>query len=212
MNPSSHLSIVPENTTGKAVDLQETVTEPTLEDAINTFNRACSRLLNPPIWHEVAGALSAEFELQTAEAQSVERLAQVGDYLKIDVPGPGPSAGDGYDWVQVEAVEENTFPEAAASFAIRLRACADPLHREEGTAHFFKDTATSTFVVKRNDNTVSVSYHGRNEVPNFEGNITDKVRNTVVAAGAAVGLSELHWKSLIKGLLAKEIGGKPNSK
>lgn len=208
MEPIQNESIVPENITGKAVDLEEKVTAQTEEDAINTFNRACSRLLNPPIWHEVAGALSAAFELQTPEAETAERLAEVGDYLKIDVPGPGPSAGDGFDWVNVEAIEENTIPGAAASFAIRLRACPDPEHREKGTAHFFKDTATSTFVVKRTGNTVVVSYHGRNEVPNPEGNILDKVRNTVVALGAEVGLSELHWKSLVKGLLSKEIGGK----
>jgi hypothetical protein len=56
-------------------------------------------------------------------------------------------------------------------------------------------------------NQVVVSYHGRNEMPNIEGAVADKIRNTIVASGAALGLSELHWKSLLNGLLAKEIGG-----
>lgn len=35
----------------------------------------------------------------------------------------------------------------------------------------------------------------------------DKIRNAVVAAGAILGLSEIQWKSLLKGFLQKEIGG-----
>lgn len=207
MNPLQTSSIVPENVAGKAVDLEESANEKTPEDAVNTFNRACARLLNPPIWHELAGALSATFELKNAEGQGVERLAETGDFLRIDVPGPGPSAGDGFDWVKLEAIEENTIPDAAASFAIRLRASSPPQEGKAITAHFFDETATSTFVVQRRENTVTVSYHGRNEVPNTDGKLSDKIRNTLVATGAAIGLSELHWKSLLQGLLAKEIGG-----
>ena len=207
MKISENASIDPENTKGKSVDLEEKVIEKNPEEGINTFNRACSRLLNPPIWHQLAGTLSAEFELQSPEARNAERLAQVDDYLRINIPAPGNSAGDGYDWVKVEAIEENSLPDAEASFAIRLRSSANPAHTEKGTAHFFKEDATSTFIVKRNGNWVTASYHGRNEVPNTEGDITDKIRNTVVASGAALGLSELHWKALLKGLLQKEIGG-----
>jgi hypothetical protein len=199
--------VVPENVAGKLVDLEASVMEESAEEAENTFNRACTRLLNPPIWHEIAGALSASFELQNSDGQYPERLAEVGDYLKISIPGPGNSAGDGYDWVRVEAIEENTLPEAAASFALRLRSSANPTHAEKGTAHFFTEDATSTFIAKMSGNEVVVSYHGRNEMPNTEGGLGDKIRNTIVASGAALGLSELHWKALLNGLLAKEIGG-----
>jgi hypothetical protein len=207
MKTSANAPVVPRNVTGKSVDLEESVTEKSAEDADNTFNRACTRLLNPPIWHELAGIFSAEFELNDEAAQYPERLAGVNDYLKINIPGPGNIAGDGYDWVKVEAIEENTLPGVDASFALRLRASSSPTHSDKVTAHFFKDDATSTFVVKRTGNEVTVSYHGRNELPNTDGSLGDKIRNTIVASGAALGLSELHWMALLKGLLAKEIGG-----
>ena len=117
-------------------------------------------------------------------------------------------AGQGFDWVKLEAMMENTLPDAEYSLGIRLRACANPLHKEMGTAHFFNGDATSTLIVKRNGNTVTVSYHGRNELPNTKDvNTTDKIRNAVVAAGAIAGLSEIQWKALVKGFLQKEIGG-----
>lgn len=207
MKISENASIVPENVKGKSVDLEESVTENTIEEAENSFNRACTRLLNPPVWHQLAGTLSAEFELQDRTAENARRLAEVNDYLKINIPAPGNSAGDGYDWVKVDAIEENTLPDADTSFAIRLRSSSNPAHLEKGTAHFFTSDATSTFIVKRTGNKVIASYHGRNEVPNTDGDVSDKIRNTVVASGAALGLSELHWKALLKGLLEKEIGG-----
>lgn len=207
MKTTENAPLVPENVKGKSVDLEESVLEKNTENAENTFNRACTRLLNPPIWHELAGTFSAEFELNDEGAKYPERLAGVNDYFKITIPGPGNNAGDGYDWVKVEAIEENTLPGAEASFAMRVRASPSPSHAEKGTAHFFKEDATSTFIVRRTGNEITVSYHGRNELPNTEGDLTDKIRNTIVASGAALGLSELHWKALLKGLLAKEIGG-----
>jgi hypothetical protein len=138
MKTNENPQVVPENIAGKLVDLEASVMEDSATEAENTFNRACTRLLNPPIWHELAGALSARFELQNHDGQYPERLAEVGDYLKINIPGPGNSAGDGYDWVKVEAIEENTLPDAAASFALRLRSSAKPGREEKGTAHFLQ--------------------------------------------------------------------------
>ena len=49
------------------------------------------------------------------------------------------------------------------------------------------------------------TYSGRNEVPNTEAdNLLDKARNAVVAIGAMIGLSELQWEKLVKGLVRFE--------
>ncbi len=201
-------TLIPENIMGKEVDIEEAILENSLEEAVGTYNRACSRLLNPPLWQQVAGSAGAAFFLETATAEEAHRLAQIDDYIKIDITGPGSVAGEGFDWVKLEAMQENTLPDAEYSLGIRLRACANPQHKEMGTAHFFKEDATSTFIVKRNGNKVTVSYHGRNELPNTtDVNTTDKIRNAVVASGAIAGLSEIQWKALLKGFLQKEIGG-----
>ena len=167
MNPlSTDTPLIPANTLGKALDLESSVTENSVEEAINTFTRACKRLLNPPIWQELSGSISASFKLESADQSNANRLAQVSDYLKIDIPGPGPVAGKGYDRVKVENIAESADPSAEQSFGMMLKASPNPDIPERGIAHFFSEGATSTFVIKRNGHTVTASYHGRNELPN----------------------------------------------
>ncbi len=200
--------LIPANTLGKALDLESSVTENSVEESITTFNRACKRLLNPPIWHELSGSISASFKLETPDNTNANRLAQENDYLMIDIPGPGPVVGSGYDWVNVVNIAEIADPSAEQSFGMTLKASPNPGTPERGIAHFFSEGATSTFIIKRIGNTVTASYHGRNELPNTKkASFPDNIRNSVIAAGALAGLSELQWMALLKGLLQKEIGG-----
>jgi hypothetical protein len=201
-------SLIPVNTLGKALDLESSVTENSVQEAITTFKRTCKRLLNPPVWQELSGSVSASFHLESPVQTRTNRLAEVNDYLKIDIPGPGPVAGKGYDWVQVENIAENADPSADQSYGMTLKASPNPDAPEQGVAHFFSAGATSTFIIKRNGNTVTASYHGRNEMPNTKkASFADKIRNSLIAAGALAGLSEIQWMALLKGLLKKEIGG-----
>ena len=193
-------SIVPENKIGKAVDIEHSITVDE-KDAIRVYKIARERLLHPACWQKLSGLASATFELISDNIIS-QLEAKENDHLRIDVPGPGAAEGDGYDWVKVETIEEDKVPEAANSIALKLRASANPNNDKTSTAHFFKKDATSTFIIKLKGNTITASYYGRNEVPNVEGvSIIDKIRNTLVAAGAAIGLSEIQWNSLVKGLL-----------
>ncbi|CAN5441813.1 hypothetical protein BH10BAC2_BH10BAC2_36240 [soil metagenome] len=200
--------LIPDNETGEAVDLESSKTENTVEEAITTFKRACNRILNPAVWHKLAGIASASFQIAPDKNDKTERLLILQDYVMIDIPGPGPSAGDGYDWVQVKEISENADPQSDENFGITLGAAANPNKPAEGAAHFFEQTATSTFIIKRNGTTITASYHGRNEKPNTkEVNFPDKIRNGLIATGALAGLSEIQWTALIKGFLEKEIGG-----
>ena len=50
---------------------------------------------------------------------------------------------------------------------------------------------------------VEASHYGRNEQPNTgEGGIIDKARALLITIGAYLGLSDMQWSNLIKGLLA----------
>ncbi|MEO8173706.1 MAG: hypothetical protein ABI581_11505 [Sediminibacterium sp.] len=202
-------TIIPAHTEGKQNDLSVAVTLASREESTDTFKRAYKRLLNPPVWHELAGSLSGEFALVGIAGNELNRLAQTGDLFKVDLPGPGPKAGDGYDWVRVDAIDDQSNEQADEElFAMRISPTINPGVTNHDIAHFFKGTASSTFIIHRKGNEVTASYHGRNEMPNNEtGNIIDNIRNSVIAATAAIGLSELQWKSLIKGFLEPEIGG-----
>jgi hypothetical protein len=204
MKTGTETSIIPENKVGKALDIEKTVRAKTIEEAHVTYQRACVRLLNPALWVEIAGPGSSSFKLVPQSYSDTRRLARVNDYFQIDIPGPGSSTGDGYDWVKVDRVEENPDKSSDESFGMRLKTGHNPEKEEEGIAHFFGDSATSTFIIKRNGNRVTASYHGRNEKPNIKNaKLIDKIRNLLVAWGAMSGFSKVQWTALLKGLLQK---------
>lgn len=202
-------SIVPAQETGKHNDLYYTEHCSDREKAVKCFARAYKRLLNPRVWQKLCGSLSADFKLVEKEGDDPHRLAREGDYYRIDIPGPGPTLGDGYDWVVVDAIEEQLSPDGEEEEAgMRLRPCKNPESHKNDIAHFFKDYATSTFYLVRKSNTVTASYHGRNEEPNTDtSSKLDNVRNAVVTSGAMAGMSEVQWMTLIRELLQAEIGG-----
>lgn len=196
-------NIVPKNYEGKQTELKYAVVADNREEAIQLFQKACERLRDVSAWHKICDIAGAEVSIIDENGNENQRLAQEGDYLQIDIVGPGSSAGDGYDWVKVELIEENSRPNGEEeSMAMRLRPCDNPTKPGEETAHFFNEEATSTFIIERKGNTVTAAYFGRNEVPNTGSEkLIDKVRNVAISAFAMLGLSEVQWKSLIKGLL-----------
>jgi hypothetical protein len=201
--------LIPLKQKGKNTDLQESRTLSDRDHARECFKRACKRMLNPPLWHKLAGKASADFRVTGRNGEEEHRLVETGDFLRIDVPGPGPSAGNGYDWVQVELIDDGTDPDAEEeSMGLKLRASAEPGNEKNGTAHFLDSDATSSFIIQRVGNTVTASYYGRNERGNTSTHhVMDNIRNSIIALGALAGLSEMQWSSLIKAFLQEEIGG-----
>jgi hypothetical protein len=200
-------SIIPEQKEGKHNDLAESRSFPDKAAAADFFDLVASRLLQPGQWSALAGAGSAAFELVDHSGMPLAREARQGDYLKIDLPGPGSVSGEGYDWVRVDEIERKGDAAAAqALLAMRVVACQNPTGtRQEAAAHFFVEGASSTFELLRKDNTVSIAYHGRNEVPNTDtGSIADNLRNAITGTLAVAGISELQWTALLKGMLADD--------
>ncbi|HEY0056691.1 MAG TPA: hypothetical protein VGB63_15155 [Pedobacter sp.] len=193
--------IIPENTKGGQTDTSYTQEYETLEDAVAAYQASSQRLLNITEWHSYAGTGTAGFQLTDKNGQEVNRLAEEGDHFQIDIPGPGSKSGDGYDWVQIESITSET-NESTEFTAIKVRPATSPQNSKPDTAHFFNDDASSTFLVKREGKTLSAEVHGRNEQPNTKAeSLIDKTRNVIVAAGAMIGLSDVQWKSLVKGLI-----------
>lgn len=198
--------LVPVNTEGKPNNLAFTIEAAGREEARMRFNQACYRLLHPELWHKLAGVVSAECRLIADNGDESYGPALMGDHIRINVPGPGTRAGDGFDWVVVDAIENGIDAGSEVeSYGLRLRPCANPFHKDDDVAHFFKNTATSTFIICREGNMVKALYYGRNEVPNTDiENKVDNIRNAVLAAGAIAGFSELQWMALLKGFLEPE--------
>lgn len=198
---------IPENYQGKPVDLEAHSAEENVTEAQKTFERACKRLQNPPIWHKIAGALSATFTIENKENQNPERLLSTGDFIKINVHSPDAMLGLHYDWVQVNEIKTEKLSEEEEYYLLTLVVANNPNSKDEKVEHFFKEGASSTFVIWRKDINVSALYFGRNETPNTENDISmvEKLRNGIVALGAMAGFSDLQWKTLIEAFLEPEL-------
>lgn len=195
---------VPEQQTGIQTNTETSVELTSAEEAKSFYEKVKQRLLAVNSWHHYAGKLTADFQLTDKHGKEVSRQAEKEDHFKIDIPGPGPVTGDGFDWVRVEAIEEKEEGEEQI-ITMRVRPATNPNNERKDVAHFFSDDATSCFVVKRQANTVTAAVYGRNEKPNIKAEtLSDMARNAAIASGAITGFSKLQWKSLVNGLVKKE--------
>jgi len=198
------------------------------KDARFIFERAAERLQDVNQWSEHCGSLTS-FQLIDEDGEPLQGSANEGDFIRIDLPGPGGREGEGYDWVRIEkigvvataaagvsgsrvspafdGVTEELNLQDATIVLLQVRPSVNPCNKPSTTiAHFLESSATSTFLIERQGTTITAAIYGRNEVPNTQSppSAIDKWRNAVVGAMGAIGLSKLQWKALAQGLLEKE--------
>jgi hypothetical protein len=195
---------VPPQHEGAQKDIEYTFSAADENDARKLFMISRNRLMDVNHWDQYSGPASAKFRLTDPQGHDVARTAEHDDYFRIDLPAaPGTAEGRGYDWVHIEAIDDQPNPDGTKeSIAIRVRPSPNPQKKGENVAHFFDDRSTSSFVLERDGNKVTAAVYGRNEIPNTEtSNVIDKVRNVVVGTSAIAGLADIQWKNLVKGLL-----------
>jgi len=194
-------NIIPSQYSGIQTNTESSKEFDNEDDATAFYQVVKKRLLDVNQWHHLAGAATASFQLTDEKGYDVLRPAQKGDHFKIDIPGPGPVTGEGFDWVRIETIEERS-EERDDFTAIKVRPATNPLNEKTDVAHFFSDEATSSFVVQRKGVKVIAGVYGRNEKPNTASEtLVDKARNAAVATGAITAFSKIQWKSLVNGLI-----------
>ncbi|TCK83581.1 hypothetical protein [Albibacterium bauzanense] len=189
---------------GKQLDLHAETLLDNEQEAKEFFQVVRKRLLRSFEWYDIAKIPAATFVLTDHLGRELIREMKENDLIRIDIPGPGNSSGNGFDWVKVEKItEEKNEKEDLCS--ITLRPTSNPEENNDEIAHFFKSMATSTLLAKRQNLHVRAEYHGRNELINEDATkLTDKFRNIIVGLAAKLGLSYSQWKSLIEGLVDKQ--------
>jgi hypothetical protein len=195
--------LIPKQEIGSEMDAVSSISFETLEEAITFYAIAKKRLTDISNWSSVCGTDATTFQLLNALGTAPAEFGE-GNLIKIDIPGPGTGIGDGYDWVKIEKIESGESLHEQF-FGFRVRPCANPEKPLAGIAHFFKDSATSTFLIRLVKNTVYAEMHGRNEVPNtVDTSFFDGLRNMTVGYTAKIGLSYPQWKLLVDGLIKQE--------
>jgi len=200
MNTTSQ--IIPSQIAGDKSDHKFAVIADSQIEAYKIFKDSILRLLDVNEWDKLCGVGSAIFTLTDDKGCEINELIQQGRFIKIDIPGPGPKAGDGFDWVYIEKTESRKITDSKECFAVSVRPTTNPQTSNVSIAHFFKKDATSTFMVCIDGNIITASIHGRNEIPNTEtANTIDNIRNKVVATSAISFLSEVQWNNLVRGIV-----------
>lgn len=197
------LEQLPPQLTGRQTDFTHEHKYDTQAAAHEAFQAAAGRLLSVNNWHAYAGGASAIFTLCNNQGKEVEVMAEQGFFFSIDLPGPGPDAGNGLEWVIIEKlVAEGSAHTAEEYVLLTARPVADPRKAATEIAHFYKEASTNTFIIRRDGLLLSAGAHGRNETPNNgEVDLHDKIRNTAIALMARVGLSGGQWQQLVNGLI-----------
>ena len=191
---------IPEQLVGKSLDYGREIDLLDETSAYNRYRTISKNLLDVNSWKKLAEGISADFVIVNSNNEVQNRRVRKFDYIRIDIPGPGVPSTDGYDWVQVTALDQYDNQNKRKTF-ISLQPCQDPTNKDNETAHFFKKYTSSNITIKQEGNRITLHYAGRNEVINDDtDNMLDNVRNFIVGLGAKLGASYPQWKALIDGL------------
>lgn len=161
------------------------------DSAAFEYSRSRERLFNVNGWSGIPGIANATFELFTPQGEPLDRNhVQLGDFIKIDLPGPLP-----FYWVKVIEVSDE---KDGAQFTVQPT--YDPTEKDDKTAtdHFFQDRARSIFRVERRGNEITAMEIGIDESANSkEGEAGGKrLTNTLVSAGGWAAIQKYQWKNL----------------
>lgn len=204
MNPEKEPAIVPEQKSGSEINATASVLLANDTVAREFFTTAVNRLQTVSEWARLAGEPSAEFLLTDSEGAVVDRPLQKGDYLKIKIPGPGNTQGDGYDWVNVEEVEFMS-SEDMNRYAFRVRPARNPTEPMSTVTHFYSEDSTSTFSITREKNVVTTAIFDRNTKPNTDADTAaGKIRDALVGVAGVVAFSRIQWQNLVDGILRRD--------
>jgi hypothetical protein len=169
---------------------------PDEEQARQALEHSKQKLFAVDRWSDLPG-INSTFQLfDAAGNKSGAGRPEVGDFIKIILPGPTPE-----NWVEVLSIrEEEDFAEFVVSPS---PAPASHTDNTEAVQHFFGKEATSAFRVERQGNLLKAYEIGRNERINNQGaEAGDRaIVNTLVAEGGWAGFQALQWDKLTRYLV-----------
>lgn len=199
------INIIPAQISGKEIEVDASIEMRDQIEGKQFYQTVKGRLLRVNSWHQLAGVVSAEFQLVDSDGLAVDRNAIQGDYIRIDIPGPGSTAGDGYDWVRIEELKE-VEADNNQSIGFRVRPAKDPGSDKNEVAHFYSEESTSVFIVTRESTKIIAWIIDSNVSPGVNSHsITGKIRDITVGLGAVGIFSKLQWQNLVNGLVRNTI-------
>ena len=174
----------------------------TVDIAKRCFDELLLRLKSVNEWNSLSEKINAKFFLLDSKTVETTSELKVGNFIKIDIPGPGSPSGSGYDWTEIIEIQNGLENDNAPFFAFTIRPCPAPDSDKETVSHFYNQESTNTFIVRRLGTCIYAEVLGRNQIENTtDGPFLDIIRNKAIAIGSKIGFGSLNWMGFTQGLL-----------
>lgn len=162
------------------------------------FNILKEKFFDINKWGNYCKETPTEFTLCDSSGETVQRLPQIGDYVKILLTKINNPKPEDYQWVQIDMIDKSN-PDR---LMIQCRPSKLPGNNFAGkTVHFYAAGSSSTFVISKGKDYIKMAIYGRNESPNKNTGFLSSIKNTFIALGGMAGSSKIQWQCLADGLI-----------
>lgn len=168
-------------------------------EAAMLYRNARRKLKSINHWEKFA--TKVKFHHTDRFGHAVSRSPEVGDCIRITMPGLRNGMGRRYDWVKISLFQEKEEGERSQVFTLTVHPCCPPGGKKGKVAHFLHPQSSNTFLLVREGPEVTVSVHGRNEKVNFQGGLWNTVRNFVIAYTGFMGMNTVQWQTFVDGIV-----------
>jgi hypothetical protein len=170
-------------------------------EAAMLYRKAKRKLKSIHRWEEFSA--QAKFHLTDRFGHTVSRAPEVGDCIRIAMPGLKNTLGGGGDWVKIRLLQEKEEGDSIQMLILRLHPCKPPGGKKPKVAHFLQENASNTFLLMRDGKMVLASVHGRNEQVNLQVGLWNSLRNLVVAYTGFMGINSVQWQKFVDEIVAQ---------
>lgn len=158
-------------------------------EAKNVFQRLIQKLFNIEQWNAESNLSSFALFDENGFAK-MEKIAAVGDFIRITLPGSGKN-----DWVKIVEIHD-----AADEIVLTVQPSSNPTDKEDNstTSHFFTNDSTNNFCLQKKGIELNFYVIGLGEKSNTEdtSGIVETVRNFATAnIGHFLGIQKAQWQN-----------------
>ena len=194
---------IPNQTEGAYHDTEKTKDLGSLEICDIRYRMIKRNFLAINHWKDLGRKGSAEFKLYDSDGNFKTTQPIEGDFIRIDIPGPGDFKAKGYDWVRIiKLTYEFGLKDELECLTMVTQPSQEPSDRSDHIAHFYSKKSTASFRIAKGKDFVRVGIYGRNELSNVsDPGFFGRIRNFFIASGGFVHLTKLQWSELADGLI-----------
>ena len=194
---------IPIHIKGAYHDTENSKNIATRENCDRTFALLKENFLAVNHWKDFAGSGSADFRLFDTNGNQKHGLPVEGDFMRINIPGPGDLKSKGYDWVRIiKLTDEFRLEDELECITMITQPSEKPGDSSGHIAHFYSEKSTASFRIARGKDFVRVGIYGRNELTNNSNSgFFGRIRNFFIASGGFLQLTKMQWASLAEGLI-----------